>query len=142
MIKPLPRTVSRHGSLYDRDLGDFAGEVAYAAEVDVAGRTLALDARGLVARVRLGGRDLGEKGVGPFEWDVPSDLVGKRAPLEISLVTSIRPAFGRAPAVCDMRGRQIPVGRYGVEGIGLSQPLWCPTIWNGENGGLVSAEWR
>ena len=142
VIKPLPRTVSGLGSLYDHGLGDFAGEVAYAAEVEVAGRTLALDTRGLVARVRLDGRDLGEKGVGPFEWTVPADLVGKRMSLEISLVTSIRPAFGRAPAVCDKRGRPISVGRYGVEGVGLSQPLWCPTIWNGENGGLVSAEWR
>ena len=138
VIWQMPQKVHALGSLYDHGLCDYAGEVTYSAEVEAESRRLKLDTKGLVARVRMDGRDLGEKSIGPFEWLVPEDLVGKRVLLEVTIVTSIRPVFGRAPMTYGRDGL-ISGGRCCVEGIGLSQRLWCPTILNGENGGLVSA---
>ena len=40
----------------------------------------------------------------PFEWDVPADLAGKKAKLEISISTSVQPMFGDpANGTWDMR---------------------------------------
>ncbi len=139
VVEESPKTVSKLGPLVDDGLGDFAGEATYSAEVLVEGRRLALDTAGLVARVRLGGLDLGERGVGPLEWEVPTCLVGKRARLEVTVVTSVRPIFGAEPIVLDKTGRTIYKGV--VEGVKLDQPLWCPTVMNRWQGGLRAASW-
>ena len=83
------------GSLVQQGLSSFAGTATYGAEVTFApGERLLLDVGGAVARVRLGGRDLGVKGWSPYEWSIPEDLAGKRLRLEVDVTTSVRPVFG------------------------------------------------
>ena len=137
VVFELPETVAALGTLSDAGLADFAGEVAYSAEVEVEGEMLALDTAGLVARVRLGGRDLGERGIPPFEWKVPEELVGRKAKLEVTLATSIRPSFGRAPIYIDELGRSI--GNGVLSGIRVDQP--GTSTLNCGNEGLIAAEW-
>ena len=85
----------RLGSLASAGLGSFAGTATYRLEAKFAtGERLSVDSGGAVARVRFGGRDLGAKGWAPFVWEIPEDLVGRKLPLEIDVVTSIRPIFG------------------------------------------------
>ena len=75
--------------------------------------------------VRLGGVDLGEKGIPPREWLIPDELKGKKLPLEVTLTTSIRPVFGPD----------------NVPGTKLSQRLWSKTQLNAARSGLCSASW-
>ena len=99
VLAPRPETV-RSGSLAELGLGSFAGVATYRAEASfAAGERLRVDSGGAVVRVRFGGRDLGSRGWAPFEWTIPGDLAGRRLPLEIDIVTSVRPIFGseRAP---------------------------------------------
>ena len=133
-----PETASSLGRLSDIGLEDFAGEVTYSADVVVEGNVLALDTAGLVACVRLGGMDLGERALAPFEWKVPGAMAGKKARLEVTIVTSMRPSFGRAPIYIDGQGRSI--GNGVLHGIKLDQP-GVSTL-NCGNEGLISAEWR
>jgi len=142
VVETLPQTCTRLGSLYDLGLGDFAGSVTYAAEMAVDGCILALETGGLVTQVRLGGVDLGVKGVAPFTWRIPEGLVGMRTNLEVTVMTSARPTFGRAPLVTNDRGRLIGGGRDCVTGVRLAQPLWCATIQDCDRGGLHAGEWR
>lgn len=133
-----PETTASLGRLSDLGLADFAGEVTYSADVVVEGDVLALDTAGMVADVRLGGLDLGERGLAPFEWKVPRAMVGERARLEVTIVTSMRPSFGRAPIYIDELGRSI--GNGVIPGIKVDQP-GVSTL-NCGNEGLISAEWR
>ena len=95
-LDPVPTSVAC-GSLAERGLGSFAGVVTYRAEATfAAGERLRIDSGGAVTRVRLGGRDLGARGWAPYEWEIPADLVGRPQPLEIDIVTSVRPIFGSA----------------------------------------------
>ena len=95
-LGPMPTSVSC-GSLAELGLGSFAGVATYRAEATFAeGERLRIDSGGAVARVRLGGRDLGAKGWAPYEWEIPVDLIGRPLSLEIDIVTSIRPIFGSA----------------------------------------------
>jgi len=89
------------------------------------GLFLSLDTGGLVARVRLGGRNLGEKSLPPLEWKVPDELAGKFLPLEVTVVTSIRPVFGPESA----------------PGVKLRERLWTSTQVNAAKSGLCSAKW-
>jgi len=94
VLSPVERTVSL-GSLASAGLVSFAGRATYRTTVAlVKGERLAVDAGGAVVRVRLDGRDLGAKGWAPYEWEIPADLVGKPLPLDIDVVTSVRPIFG------------------------------------------------
>lgn len=91
------------GSLAEQGLGSFAGTATYIAETAFAhGESLSVDGGGAVVRVRYGGRDLGVRGWAPFVWDIPQDLVGRRLPLEIDVITSVRPIFGsdKSPDAC------------------------------------------
>jgi len=133
-----PKTASSLGKLSDIGLADFAGEATYRADVVVEGEILVLDTAGLVAGVKLDGKNLGERGLAPFEWNVPKALVGKRARLEVTIVTSMRPSFGRAPIYIDELGRSI--GNGVLRGIKVDQP-GVSTL-NCGNEGLISAEWR
>ena len=133
-----PKTASSLGKLADVGLADFAGEVTYSADVVVEGNILALDTAGLVANVRLDGMDLGERALAPFEWKVPKGIVGKKARLEVTIVTSMRPSFGLAPVYIDGLGRSI--GNGVLQGIKLDQP-GVSTL-NCANEGLISAEWK
>ena len=93
-LGPVPTRVAC-GSLAQAGLSSFAGVATYEAETAfAAGERLRVDSGGAVVRVRLGGRDLGAKGWAPFEWKIPTDLCGRRLPLEIDVITSIRPIFG------------------------------------------------
>ena len=90
----VPATVAC-GSLAEQGLASFAGTATYRTTATFApGERLSVDSGGAVTRVRLDGRDLGAKGWAPFEWGIPDDLVGRPLPLEIDVVTSIRPIFG------------------------------------------------
>ena len=89
------------------------------------GLHLGLDTGGLVARVRLGGVDLGEKSLPPWEWAIPEGLSGKRLPLEVTLTTSIRPIFGRV----------------NVPGTKLRATLWAADQLNAAKSGLRAAVW-
>ena len=65
---------------------------------------LRLATGGRLTQVKLAGRDLGVRAWAPFEWDVPADLAGKKAKLEISISTSVQPMFGDpANGTWDMR---------------------------------------
>lgn len=121
-------SIPRLAPLSSLGYSDFAGTVTYRTAADVPsgnGNFLSLDTGGLVARVVLGGRDLGEKSLPPWEWAVPDDMAGKRLALEVTLMTSIRPAFGpdNAPGV-KLRGR-----------------LWTKTRLNEGRSGLCTAKW-
>lgn len=82
-------------SLASAGLASFAGTATYRADAEFAeGERLTVDSGDAVVRVRLGGQDLGAKGWAPFVWEIPPSLVGRRIPLEIDVVTSVRPIFG------------------------------------------------
>lgn len=101
-LSPAPTSVGL-GSLAAAGLGSFAGTATYSAEATFArGERLVVDGGGAVVRVRYGGRDLGVRGWDPFAWEIPSDLVGRRLPLEIDVITSVRPIFGseKSPDAC------------------------------------------
>ena len=55
---------------------------------------LRLTTGGRVTRVALAGKDLGVRAWAPFEWDVPAELAGQKANLEISVSTSVQPMLG------------------------------------------------
>ncbi len=121
-------SISRLAPLSEIGHGDFAGEVTYRTNVEVPsdkGLFLSLDTGGLAARVRLGGRYLGEKSLPPLEWKVPDELAGKFLPLEVTVVTSIRPVFGPESA----------------PGVKLRERLWTSTQVNAAKSGLCSAKW-
>ena len=101
MLLPADDSIPRLAPLSNLGYRDFAGVATYRTAVRVPNETgvvLALDTGGLLAHVRLGGRDLGEKALPPWEWAVPQDLLGKDLLLEVSVVTSIRPVFGQEDA--------------------------------------------
>ena len=125
-LVPPPAKISALAPLAEIGLRDYAGEVAYGVLADIpscGGIVLNLDTGGLVARVRLGGVDLGEKALPPWEWSVPNNLAGSRQPLEIMVATSIRPVFGRED----------------VPGTKLRERLWTKTQLNAAKSGLRSA---
>ena len=128
-IVPAPTTISSLASLAEIGLQDYAGDIRYSKVVDVPaagkGLHLGLDTGGLVARVRLGGVDHGEKSLPPWEWAIPEGLSGKRLPLEVTLTTSIRPIFGRV----------------NVPGTKLRATLWAADQLNAAKSGLRAAVW-
>lgn len=94
IITPIKQLV-KCGSLIEQQLPSFAGTITYSAEVKLKpGEKLAIDSGDAVVSVKLAGRDLGLRAWAPFEWDIPSDLAGRLAKLEISVTTSVRPIFG------------------------------------------------
>ncbi len=102
-----PKGKVKLGPLAMHGLADFTGTATWSAEVTVpnAARTrLRLSTGGRVAQVTLDGKDLGARAWAPFEWDVPAELAGKKAKLEISVSTSVQPMFGDpANGAWDMR---------------------------------------
>lgn len=119
--------VVRPGAFAAEGLRSFSGTAVYRAEAEFAvGERLVLDAGGAVARVRFGGRDLGAKGWMPYEWTIPPDLAGRRLPLEISVINSIRPVFGSDKA---------------PDAAKLDHPLWIPSAFRDPSpAGLRSAK--
>ena len=93
-LTSVPKTVA-NGSLFAQGLGSFAGMAIYSADVAFkSGDMLRIDCGDAVARVRLGGCDLGVRGWAPYEWPIPSDLCGRKLSLEVAVMTSVRPIFG------------------------------------------------
>ena len=107
VLMPRPKGKVRLGPLAASGLADFTGTATWSAEVMVpnAARTrLRLSTGGRLTQVKLAGKDLGVRAWAPFEWDVPADLAGKKAKLEISISTSVQPMFGDpANGTWDMR---------------------------------------
>jgi len=127
-IVPRPEKANLPAPLAAIGLPDYAGDITYRATVDVPSANslyLGIDPGGLVVRVRLGGVDLGEKGIPPREWPIPDELKGKKLPLEVTLTTSIRPVFGPD----------------NVPGTKLGQRLWSKTQLNAARSGLCAASW-
>ena len=127
-LHPAASSIPRLTPLAAIGHGDFAGVATYRTTVNVpdeSGIALALDTGGLPARVRLGGVDLGERSLPPWEWNVPDCMAGKAAQLEVDVTTSIRPVFGPESA----------------PGVRLREKLWCKTELNASRSGLCSAQW-
>ena len=127
-LHPASSSIPRLTPLAAIGHGDFAGVVTYRATVNVPKESsvaLALDTGGLPARVRLGGVDLGERSLPPWEWNVPDGMAGKAAQLEVDVTTSIRPVFGPESA----------------PGVRLREKLWCKTELNASRSGLCSVRW-
>ena len=121
VVMPRPEGKVKLGPLAASGLADFTGTATWSAEVTVPGATstrsgcaakmaavpvsrLRLATGGRLTQVKLAGRDLGVRAWAPFEWDVPADLAGKKAKLEISISTSVQPMFGDpANGTWDMR---------------------------------------
>ena len=121
VVMPRPKGKVKLGPLAASGLADFTGTATWSAEVTVPGATsthpgcaakmaavpvnrLRLSTGGRLTQVKLAGRDLGVRTWAPFEWDVPADLAGKKAKLEISVSTSVQPMFGDpANGTWDMR---------------------------------------
>ena len=123
-----PEKVGLPAPLAAIGLQDYAGDITYRAMVDVPSVErlfLGIDPGGLVVNVRLGGVDLGEKGIPPREWPIPDGLKGRKLPLEVTLTTSIRPVFGPDD----------------VPGTKLGQRLWTKTQLNAARSGLRAAQW-
>ena len=119
------------GPLGDTELADFAGKVSYSAEVEVPANTesLVLGTGRAAATVRLGGRDLGTRLFAPWRYPVPADLRGRRAKLEITVTTSVRPMFGKESD--DVPGA-----------LPSNKPGWVKTIAPERNVGLNYARWE
>ena len=126
VLTPRPRKKVPLGPLAASGLADFTGTATWSAEVSVptaAHARLRLSTGGRVTRVVLDGKDLGVRAWAPFEWDVPAELAGKKAKLEISVSTSVQPMLGDPAAV-----------------------KWDVRIWNAVSGpdgpcGLLAADW-
>lgn len=123
-----PDALQGLGNLTYAGYPDYVGEVVARATVEVPAEKnvrLAVDTAGLPARVRLGGVDLGERSLPPWEWEVPEALVGQKTELEVSFVTSVRPAFGDEKTA----------------GVKLRQKNWGVSSLAGEWKGLRGAFW-
>ena len=95
-LSPRLRTVAA-GSLASLGLAGYCGTATWRKTVEVPYGDhvrLSLDTGGHFARVKIGGRDLGAVGWGDFSWEVPVDLRGQKAELEITVYTSLLPLFG------------------------------------------------
>ena len=73
------------------------GKTVVASETRDAALVSDAPAAGLTS-VRLGGVDLGVKAWGPYEWEIPAAMLGRKTTLEVSLWTSANPMFGAADA--------------------------------------------
>ena len=126
VVHPRPRSKVPMGPLSAAGLGDFTGTATWTARLKAPeGREvgLRLVTGNRVARVRFAGRDLGVRAWPPFEWIIPSDLVGIEGLLEISITTSVQPMFGDSTA-----------GKWDTK-------FWLAV--NGPDGpaGLLAADW-
>jgi hypothetical protein len=126
VIHPRSRRKVPMGPLTAVGLGDFTGTATWAARLKAPeGKEvrLRLETGNRVARVKFAGCDLGVRAWPPFEWTIPSDLVGIEGLLEISITTSVQPMFGDSTA-----------GKWDTK-------FWLAV--NGPDGpaGLLAAEW-
>ena len=119
------------GPLGDTELADFAGKVTYSAEVEVPANveSLVLGTGRAAATVRLRGRDLGTRLFAPWRYAVPADIRGKRAKLEITVTTSVRPMFGK-------ESDEVPGA------LPSNKPGWVKTISPESGVGLNFARWE
>ncbi len=128
-LVPTPEKIGS-GPLGDTVLADFAGKVTYSAEVEVPANaeSLVLGTGRAAATVKLDGRDLGTRLFAPWRYPVPADLRGKRAKLEITVTTSVRPMFGKESD--DVPGALPSNKPYWVQtippefGVGLNYARW------------------
>ena len=105
VLMPRPKGKVRLGPLATHGLADFTGTATWSAEVMVPkAARLRLATGGRLTQVKLDGKDLGVRAWAPFEWNVPAELAGKKAKLEISVSTSVQPMLGDpAAGKWDMR---------------------------------------
>ena len=132
VLTPRPKGKVKPGPLAMHGLADFTGTATWSAEVTVpmAARVrLRLSTGGRVTRVTLAGKDLGVRAWGPFEWDVPAELSGQKAKLEVSISTSVQPMLGDPSAgKWDMRfwfavsGPDGPCGLLAADWLEYAEP--------------------
>ena len=137
VLMPRPKGKVKLGPLAMHGLADFTGTATWSAEVTVpkAARTrLRLSTGGRLTQVKLDCKDLGVRAWAPFEWDVPAELAGKKAKLEISVSTSVQPMLGDpASGKWDMRfwfavsGPDGPCGLLAADWLEYAAP--APEIW-------------
>ena len=96
-IEAMPKSIDT-GALWKHGLADFTGRVTYTTQVKIPDHSgdvkLRLNTGGLYSAVTLDGKTLGERAWAPFEWQVPAEMKGKDAELQISVWTSVAPMFG------------------------------------------------
>ena len=128
-VVPLPDKVG-FGPLSAYSLADYAGKATYSAEVDIPlnAKALVIGTGHAAASVRLDGRNLGTRLLSPWRYDVPDELRGKKAMMEITVTTSVRPMFG---AESDDVPGALP----------SEKPSWVKTIAPENNVGLLFARW-
>ena len=117
----LPRQLGL-GSLKSQGLDSFCGAVTYCTHIPHGARFLRINSGGLVAKVSVGGRNLGTRAWAPFEWALAPEDGGKTA--EITLFTS----------VVNMMG---PSDRKDSD---WDLNFWAPTRDPSVSGGLLSLE--
>ena len=137
VLMPRPKGKVKLGPLAMHGLADFTGTATWSAEVTVpnaARARLRLSTGGRLTQVKLEGKDLGVRAWAPFEWDVPAELAGKKAKLEISVSTSVQPMLGDAASgKWDMRfwfavsGPDGPCGLLAADWLEYAAP--APEIW-------------
>ena len=81
------------------------------------------------ASVKLGGRDLGTRLFAPWRYTIPKDMRGKKAKLEITVTTSVRPMFGK-------ESDEVPGA------LPSNKPGWVKTIAPERGVGLAFAVWE
>ena len=94
-LKPRPKRVGP-SSLAAAGLKSFAGEATYSRQLKVPDGAVKLvaDTGMAMARLKLGGEDLGVRLWPPFEWTIPAHLRSREVTAEITVVTSVLPIFG------------------------------------------------
>ena len=127
VLTPRPKGKVKLGPLAMHGLADFTGTATWSAEVTVPKTVrLRLATGGRLAQVKLDGKDLGVRAWAPFEWNIPADLAGKKAKLEISISTSVQPMFGDpANGTWDMRFWNAVSGPDGPCGLLAADWLEC-----------------
>ena len=94
-LGPLPTAVS-NGDLRFQGLRNYVGKATLVREVEIPSNAecLCLDTGANCATVTLGGLDLGVRCWVPFAWEIPAELRGTSATLEVTLEFPVGHLFG------------------------------------------------
>ena len=140
VLAPRAQKPVEFGPLAAHGLGDFTGTATWSAEVTApASRArLRLSTGGRVVQVKFAGRDLGVRAWVPFEWELPSDCMGRKGVLEISISTSVMPMYGDYLAGKWDRGNNHYNSVVGLDGpCGLLDAAWVLLSWGVEREGQL-----
>ncbi|MDX9978579.1 MAG: hypothetical protein RBU25_00910 [Lentisphaeria bacterium] len=125
-LAALPATVGL-GDLRGCGLLHYAGKVVLSGTLSLpTADALDLDTGEHLARLRLAGRDLGERLWAPFRWHLPAELPRRPVGFELTLTTSIGAIFGTKDAVPPGGLAAFWAGQHAPLGI-LAQPVFRHT---------------